>query len=140
MSNPILAPSHEFNEIEIKVPSINVVGKRIFNGLLGIREDSYYWMDWVWAINLYLAILYEHIIYMIYIYVIRNRNSFLFRLLPHYMFWPLRAIFRWNKCININSVFVKTITLYLIHPLLRVLLSILYYLSINSYIIFFKIA
>jgi hypothetical protein len=89
-----------------------------------------------WA---HLSRVYEHIIYMIYIC---NPQSqlFLFRLLPHYMFWPLRAIFRWNKCININSVFVKTITLYLIHPLLHVLLSILYYLSINSYIIFFKIA
>jgi hypothetical protein len=62
--------------------------------------------------------------YIWYIYVIHNRNSFLFRLLPHYMFQPLRAIFRWNKCININSVFVKTIALYLIYPLLHVLLSI----------------
>jgi hypothetical protein len=84
----------------------------------------------------YLRILYEHIIY------ICNPQSqlFLFRLLPHYMFRPLRAIFRRNKCININSVFVKTIMLSLIHPLLHVLLSMLYYLSINSYIIFFKIA
>jgi hypothetical protein len=86
-------------------------------------------MNTMWTYNIYD------------IYVIRNRNSFfLFRLLPHYMFRPLWAVFRWNRSININSVFVKTITLYLIHPLLHVLLSILYYLSINSYIIFFKIA
>jgi hypothetical protein len=43
-SNPIQAPSHEFDEIEIKKPPINVVD-RIFVGLLGIREESEYSMD-----------------------------------------------------------------------------------------------
>jgi hypothetical protein len=40
-SNPIQAPSHEFDEMEIKIPPINVVDKRIFVGLLGIREESF---------------------------------------------------------------------------------------------------
>jgi hypothetical protein len=47
ISNPIQAPSHEFDEIEIKIPPINVVDRRIFVGLLGIREESYYSMDGV---------------------------------------------------------------------------------------------
>jgi hypothetical protein len=38
ISNPIQAPSHELDEIEIKIPTMNVVDKRIFAGLLGIRE------------------------------------------------------------------------------------------------------
>jgi hypothetical protein len=45
ISNPIKAPSHEFDEIETKIPPINVVDRRIFVGLLGIREKSYYYMD-----------------------------------------------------------------------------------------------
>jgi hypothetical protein len=40
ISNPIQAPSHEFDEIEIKIPPINVVDRRIFVGLLGIRKES----------------------------------------------------------------------------------------------------
>jgi hypothetical protein len=43
--NPIQAPSHEFDEIEIKIPPINVVDRRIFVGSLGIREASCYSMD-----------------------------------------------------------------------------------------------
>jgi hypothetical protein len=40
ISNPVQAPSHEFDEIGIKIPPINVVNRRIFVGLLGIREES----------------------------------------------------------------------------------------------------
>jgi hypothetical protein len=39
ISNPIQAPSQEFDEMKIKIPSINVVDRRIFVGLLGIREE-----------------------------------------------------------------------------------------------------
>jgi hypothetical protein len=44
ISNPIQAPSHELDEIEIKILPINVVDERIFVALLGIREESYYSM------------------------------------------------------------------------------------------------
>jgi hypothetical protein len=40
ISNHIQAPSHESDEIEIKIPPINVVDRRISVGLLGIREAS----------------------------------------------------------------------------------------------------
>jgi hypothetical protein len=40
ISSPIQAPSQEFDEMEIKIPPINVVDRRIFVGLLGIREES----------------------------------------------------------------------------------------------------
>jgi hypothetical protein len=47
ISNPIHTPSQELEEIEIKIPPINVVDKRIFVGVLGIREDSYtLWMGY----------------------------------------------------------------------------------------------
>jgi hypothetical protein len=47
ISNPIQAPSQELEEIEIKIPPINVVDKRIFVGVLGIREESYtLWMGY----------------------------------------------------------------------------------------------
>jgi hypothetical protein len=39
-SNPIQAPSQEFDEIEIKIPPIKVIDRRVFVGLLGIREES----------------------------------------------------------------------------------------------------
>jgi hypothetical protein len=38
ISNPIQAPRHELEETEIKIPPINVVDKRIFVGVLGIRD------------------------------------------------------------------------------------------------------
>jgi hypothetical protein len=103
-------------------------------------DKLFFYLCGVHFVALFTYTIWTHNIYDIYIYMCNPQSQlFLFRLLPHYMFRPLRAIFGWNKCININSVFVKTITLYLIHPLLHVLLSILYYLFINSYIIFFKI-
>jgi hypothetical protein len=34
------APSQEFAEMEIKIPPIKVVDRRIFVGVLGIREES----------------------------------------------------------------------------------------------------
>jgi hypothetical protein len=40
ISNPIQAPSHEFDEKEIKTPPIDVVDRRIFVGFLGIREEN----------------------------------------------------------------------------------------------------
>jgi hypothetical protein len=40
ISNSIQTPSYEFDEIEIKIPLINVVHRRIFVGLLGIRKES----------------------------------------------------------------------------------------------------
>jgi hypothetical protein len=43
ISSLIQVPSHEFDETEIKTPSVNVVD-RIFVGLLGIREESCYSM------------------------------------------------------------------------------------------------
>jgi hypothetical protein len=47
ISNPIQAPSHEFDEMEIKIPPINIVDIRNFVGLLGIREESYtLWMGY----------------------------------------------------------------------------------------------
>jgi hypothetical protein len=43
--NPIQAPSHEFDQIEIKIPPppppINVVAESNFVGLLGVREENY---------------------------------------------------------------------------------------------------
>lgn len=41
ISNPIQAPSQELDEIEIKIPPIKVVDRRILVGLLGTREESY---------------------------------------------------------------------------------------------------
>jgi hypothetical protein len=42
----ILSEHHrEFDGIEIKIPLINVVDKRIFVGFLGIREESDYSID-----------------------------------------------------------------------------------------------
>jgi hypothetical protein len=46
ISNPLQAPSHEFDEIEIKIPPINVVVSRIFVLLLGIREESCILYGW----------------------------------------------------------------------------------------------
>jgi hypothetical protein len=40
ISNPIEAPSYEFDEMEIKISLIFVVDRRIFVGLLGIRKES----------------------------------------------------------------------------------------------------
>jgi hypothetical protein len=44
ISSPIQAPSQEFDEMEIKIPPINVVDRRISVGLLDIREESEYTM------------------------------------------------------------------------------------------------
>jgi hypothetical protein len=41
ISRPIHAPIHELEDTEIKIPLVNVINKRIFVGLLGIREESY---------------------------------------------------------------------------------------------------
>jgi hypothetical protein len=43
ISNPIQAPSHELDEIEIKIPLTKVTDSRILLELLGIREESLYW-------------------------------------------------------------------------------------------------
>jgi hypothetical protein len=39
-SSPIHAPNHEFDEMEIIIPLISVVNKRIFVELLDIRMES----------------------------------------------------------------------------------------------------
>jgi hypothetical protein len=40
ISNPIQAPSHELDEIEIKIPLTKFTDSRILLELLGIREES----------------------------------------------------------------------------------------------------
>lgn len=42
ISNPIQAPSQELDEMEIKIPPIKVIDRRIWEGLLGTREESEY--------------------------------------------------------------------------------------------------
>jgi hypothetical protein len=41
ISSPIHAPIHELEGTETKIPLISVINKRIFVGLLGIREESF---------------------------------------------------------------------------------------------------
>jgi hypothetical protein len=38
ISNPIQTPSHEFDEIEIKIPPINVVDRRFFLGCWALEK------------------------------------------------------------------------------------------------------
>jgi hypothetical protein len=42
ISNPIQAPSQELDEMEIKIPPIKVIDRRVLVGLLGTREESEY--------------------------------------------------------------------------------------------------
>jgi len=42
ISNPIHAPSHEFDDTDTNIPLTNVISSRIFVELLGIREESVY--------------------------------------------------------------------------------------------------
>jgi hypothetical protein len=45
-SSPIHAPNHELEEMEIMIPLISVVNKRIFVELLSIRMESVYLYLW----------------------------------------------------------------------------------------------
>jgi hypothetical protein len=44
ISNPIHAQIHELEDTEFKTPLVNVVNKRILVGLLGLREESVYFI------------------------------------------------------------------------------------------------
>jgi hypothetical protein len=49
ISRPIHAPSHELEEIDTNTPPTNVLSKRIFVELLGIREESV--ILYLWGMN-----------------------------------------------------------------------------------------